>query len=55
MSINIIVPVLIKLDDSRDNVLDNIWIDVANHFQTKLAEYLAKPQVLSLTWSQMLT
>lgn len=51
ISIYIIVPVLITLGE-RENIWDDLWMDVAKHFKSKMEEYLEKPAETMLSWKQ---
>lgn len=49
---NIIVPVLITVAQNKENITNQIWIDVANYFKMKMESFLQRPIDPTFSWKQ---
>lgn len=49
---DIIVPALIAVGQATENVSDHLWMDMANHFKSKMDTLLERPIVSTFTWQQ---
>ncbi|KAG4075359.1 hypothetical protein HA402_003150 [Bradysia odoriphaga] len=51
-SINIAVPALIAVAKNDENIRNDLWLDVANHFKSKMEIILNEPVEPTFTWKQ---
>ncbi len=53
--INSVVPVLISVAQNTENVSNRMWVDVVEHFKSKMELYLQTPVNPTFTWKQNVT